>query len=138
MHNLNFEFLKGGSNLDLNAILNRFTLLSNIPLDEIGPFVPICSDAKTEIQLKIRPNVDESAEGERLEAAAAALSFYKYTLYNASLQSTQSFSAGDVSIKEDTKQQIENARLMWNETRASIRDLLQDDEFCFQQVITYV
>lgn len=129
--------MKGGSNLDLNAIVSRFSFLSGVPLDEIEKFIPICSDAKAEIQSKIKYNIDESAESERLEAAAAALSFYKYILYNASLQSTQSFSAGDISVKEDIKQQLENARSMWYEAKASVCDILQDDGFCFQRVTVY-
>lgn len=129
--------MKGGSNLDLNAILNRFAFLSGLTLDEAVSFTPICNDAKEEIQLKIKPCVNESAESGRLEAAAAALSFYKYILHKASLQSTQSFSAGDISIKEDIKQQLESARSIWYEIRASVCDILQDDEFCFQKVTTY-
>lgn len=129
--------MKGGSNLDLNAILNRFAFLSGLTLDETALFIPICNDAKMEIQLKIKPHINESAESGRLEAAAAALSFYKYILHKASLQSTQSFSAGDVSIKEDIKQQLEGARSIWREARASVCDILQDDEFYFQKVTTY-
>lgn len=123
--------------MDLNAILNRFAFLSGLTLDEAVSFTPIFNDAKEEIQLKIKPYVNESAESGRLEAAAAALSFYKYILHKASLQSTQSFSAGDVSIKEDIKQQLESARYMWHEARASVCDILQDDGFCFQKVTTY-
>lgn len=123
--------------MELNGILNRFSFLSGLSLNESNSFIPFCNDAKTEIQLKIKPNIDESAESERLEAAAAALSFYKYVLHKASLQSTQSFSAGDVSVREDYKQQIESALSMWHEARASVCDILQDNEFCFQQVMTY-
>lgn len=123
--------------MDLNAILNRFAFLSGLTLDETASFTPICNDAKMEIQLKIKPNINESAESGRLEAAAAALSFYKYILHKASLQGTQSFSAGDVSIKEDIKQQLESARSIWYEAKASVCDILQDDEFCFQKVTIY-
>ena len=123
--------------MELNAILNRFSVISGLSLGESDTFIPICNDAKAYIQSKLKPNVNESAESERLEAAAAALSFYKYVLYKASLQGTQSFSAGDVSIKEDSKQQIENARTVWYEAKASVCDILQDDEFYFQQVKFY-
>lgn len=123
--------------MDLNAILNRFAFLSGLTLTEAASFTQICNDAKTEIQLKIKSNINESAESGRLEAAAAALSFYKYILHKASLQGTQSFSAGDVSIKEDIKQQLESARSIWYEAKASVCDILQDDEFCFQKVTIY-
>ena len=72
---------------------------------------------------------------ERLIAAAAALSLYRYMQLKALNQTTESFSAGDISVKENMSQAVKIAYEIWLDEKAKIADLLLDNDFVFGRVI---
>lgn len=120
--------------MNTQEVLERFLLIANLSINESAKWTPICSDAVAEIESKLKTDIDKIQNGRRLTAAAAALSFYKYIIYNAAGSGVESFSAGDISIKENTSQKIELASSIWNESKILISDLLRDDNFYFEQV----
>ena len=123
--------------LDIQEIIERFSLISNISLKESVKWEPILCDVIAEIKSRLRENIDVEMHGRRLNTAAAALSFYKFSLYRASQDSTTSFSAGGIRIHEDSRRNIQSAYSIWNEAKALISDLIRDDDFCFGQVISH-
>lgn len=120
--------------MDIEKIVERFALLSSLSLEEASTFTYICNDANNEIVSKLLPNIDFNLHSERLIAAAAALSLYRYMQLKALSQTTESFSAGDITVKENTIQAVKIAFEIWLEEKAKIADLLQDNDFVFWRV----
>lgn len=120
--------------MEVQKIVEKFALISGMDLEKAGMFTYICNDAKNEIVSKLLPDIDINLHSERLIAAAAALSLYKYMQYKAVGQTTESFSAGDVTIKENLKQALDTAYEIWIYEKAKIVDLLRDDDFMFWRV----
>lgn len=120
--------------MDLQEILERFSLISGLSDEEASLWEPLLIDAQKEIESKLKSSVDQEADGRRLNVAAAALGFYKYTLYRLSGSGMGSFSAGDLSINLNDKESINIALNIWQEAKASIYDLLKDDDFLFQSL----
>lgn len=120
--------------MDLQEILERFSLISGLTPEEVSPFTLILEESKNEIESKILDGVDKTAESRRLNAAAAALGFYKYILYKASRSGMESFSAGDITIKKSDITAVNLARSVWNEAKCAVSDILKDDDFLFEQI----
>lgn len=120
--------------MELQQIVERFALISSLGLETASEFTYICDDAKNEITSKLLPDVDVDSHSERLIAAAAALSLYKYVLYKSVNQTAESFSAGDITVKENANQAVKVAYEIWLEEKAKISDLLQDNDFLFWRV----
>ena len=118
--------------LDLQGILERFSLISGLSAEEASLWEPLLIDAKEELECKLKDYVDTVAEARRLNVAAAALGFYKYTLYKVSGAGMGSFSAGDISINLNNKEILNAALNIWLEAKATISDLLKDDDFLFK------
>ena len=122
--------------MNLEEIVERFKIISGILEDDTAKLVPICEDAMNEILLSLKKGVDHTApeNSRRLNVAAAVLSFYKYSLCRASVDSAAAFTAGEFRIKTDLQANIKSAYRMWREARKSISDLLEDDEFVFERI----
>lgn len=120
--------------MDIEKIVERFALLSALSLDQASNFTYICNEAKNEIISKLLPNIDLNLHSERLIAASAALSLYRYMQLKALNNTTESFSAGDISVKENMSQAIKTAYEIWLDEKAKIADLLKDDDFVFWRV----
>ncbi len=120
--------------MELQQIVERFALISSLGLETATKFTYICNDAKNEITSKLLPDVDISLHSERLVAAAAALSLYKYVLYKSVNHTAESFSAGDITVKENASQAVKVSYEIWLEEKAKIADLLQDNDFLFWRV----
>ena len=120
--------------MDIQKIVERFALLLSLSLEEANKFTYICNDARSEIISKLLPNTDLTLHSERLIAAAAALSLYRYMQVKALNQTTESFSAGDVTVRENMSQALKTAYEIWLDEKAKIVDLLKDDDFLFWRV----
>ncbi len=121
--------------MDTEKIVERFALLSSLTLEEASTFTYICNDAKNEIISKLLPDTDLTLHSEWLIAAAAALSLYRYMQLKALNQTTESFSAGDITVKENMNQAVKIAFDIWLNEKAKIADLLIDNDFVFWRVI---
>ena len=123
--------------MDLQEILEKFALISGLTLEEVSPFIPILEEAKQEIESKVLEEVDKNAESRRLNAAAAAFGFYKYVLYKVSGSGMESFTAGDISIRQNNSHIINMAKCIWDEARREASDILKDDDFLFEEIRFY-
>lgn len=120
--------------MDLENIIERFALLASLSREEANNFTYICSDSKEMIISKLLPDVDLTLHSERLIAAAGALSLYKYMQIKALRESVESFSAGDITVKENISKALDVAHEIWQSEKAKISDLLKDEDFVFWQV----
>ncbi len=121
--------------MDLYEIIKRFSIISGLSSDEIAPWTSLCEDACMEIRKNLRENVVEEDHSRRLNAAAAALAFYRYILYRCSGGGMEAFTAGEIRIKTDSKVTAKMAYNIWMDAKRSVSDLLQDNEFMFERII---
>lgn len=120
--------------MDLQEILTRFALIASLNLEEAAPWMTICNEAASQLRSKLKDPTAESSNSERLNAAAAALSFYKYTMYRSSGLGMNNFSIKDIKINADNKLSISAAKSILNDAMSDIHDLLLDDDFLFQRM----
>ncbi len=121
--------------MELQEIIKRFAILANVSDNEPFPWNSLCEDAGEDIKRHLRDDVVESEHSRRLCAAAAALAFYRHTLYMASCGGMESFTAGEIKIKADPKNSSKIALNVWKDAKNSISDLLKDENFVFQTII---
>lgn len=121
--------------MNLEAVLERFSIVAKLSIEETSPWLELCKDSTEEIENNLKSNVDMEANSRRLESAAAAFSFYKYTLYRASASGMESFSAGELKIKNDYNSSVKIANTIWKEAKNSISDLLADNDFAFERIV---
>lgn len=119
--------------VELQEILKRFRLYAALTDEEAAPWLPLVSDAAADIRRTARREPDGEAMA-RLQRAAAALAFYRYTLYRASGVGMESFRAGDIQISAEKADTVRFAERVWSEERARAHDLLNDCDFLFQRV----
>lgn len=121
--------------MNIQAVLERFSIVANLPIENISPWLQLCKDSTEEIEKNLKSNVDLEINSRRLESAAAALSFYKYTLYRASSSGMESFTAGELKIKNNYDSSVKIAHTIWKEAKNSIADLLLDNDFAFERIV---
>lgn len=120
--------------MNTQEVLSRFAIMANLTIEEASIWTTLCEDTIEELQKHIKDGIDEEKSARQLNAAAAALSFYKYTLYRASGMGMDAFSVGDISIKGDKKLSVQTAYKVWQEAKGSICDLIVDDGFIFEEI----
>lgn len=118
---------------DVKGRLSKLTGLTVLQITE--NWGDIITEATNEIDSKLRDGIDKETVSNRLDIAYAALSFYKYALYNAEDVAVDSFSAGDISIKCNKKALLDRAYKVWQEAKNSIYDLLEDENFLFKRTV---
>lgn len=120
--------------MNLQSVIERFSIVAKLSIEETSPWIDLCKDSTEEIERNLKSDVDIELNSRRLESAAAALSFYKYTLYRASASGMESFSAGELKIKNDCNSSVRIASTIWREAKKSISDLLKDTDFAFERI----
>ncbi|MDR1628267.1 MAG: hypothetical protein LBR79_05785 [Oscillospiraceae bacterium] len=120
--------------MNIQEVLERFSIIAGLKTDQAAPWAALCSESIEEITSHVKEGIDTESNSRRLGAAAAALAFYKYALYRASSGGLESFKAGDVSVKSDTKASLQIAFAVWRDARSSVSDLLNDEEFVFERI----
>lgn len=121
--------------MELQNIVKRFSIIANLSFEEAFPWTEVCEESYDEIKSHLKSGVDENEHHRRLEAAAAALSFYRYVIYRASGEGMESFTAGEIKIKADAKTSVKIALTVWKDAKRSIADLLNDDDFAFEAIL---
>ena len=115
--------------MNISEVVKKFSVMSGLLGESVHPWINICEDSILEIRSRLRENVSEEDNKEKLNSAAAALSFYKYVLC--------------ASTKNDIdpeNQYISNpytknlALSMWKEYQDGISSLLKDNNFVFKIV----
>ncbi len=121
--------------MNLQTVLERFSLIANVETDESSPWIPICQESIDEILAHIKPGINIEENSRRLEVAAASLALYKYALYRASNTAMESFTAGEIRVKTDPNTAVKMAYRAWREAKSSIAELLEDNDFVFERIV---
>ncbi len=120
--------------LDIQEVLERFSIIAGLNIDQAAPWTSLCSESIEQIRVYVKEGVDVSKNSRRLGAAAAALTFYRYIMYKASGGGLESFTAGDISVKNDKKVSLQIALAVWRDAKSSVADLLNDEDFIFERI----
>ena len=124
--------------MNLQKILEKFSIISNTELDDISSWIPFCEDSMEEIKAHLKKDVDieEPSNARRLETAAATLTLYKYILYNITSNiNTETFAAGELRVKTNYTASIKSAYQAWEQAKNSISDILIDETFTFERIV---
>lgn len=116
--------------MDLQAILERFLCLAGLSPEEAQPWQGLCEEAMQELNAQVLTGAEGGAA--LLNAAAAALAFYRYSVAQSSIPESE-FTAGDVRVTRSSAG-MEAARRLWLEARRAASGYLRDEEFYFRQV----
>lgn len=117
--------------MSLKDILDRFTLVSGLSMQEASRYLPIIEDCRLLFEERMKSELTES-EKRRAAHACAVYAYYKISRI---LQSEEisSFKVGDVQF--ESLSQCDNAEALWREERERIRDLIDlDNGFAFRSV----
>lgn len=120
--------------MDLQEILERFAMIADIALDDASVWIPVCREAMDEIKQRIKKDVNISGSERRLNAAAAALAFYRFILYKASGTSITMPPSADSGALNDRRVGVRAAYDVWRSARGAVADLMVDDDFTFRGV----
>lgn len=123
--------------MNIGKILERFSIMAELDLDDASQWIGLMEESAAEIKSQLKEDINESEYEDRLNAAAAVLSFYKYTLCLTSRSAVFSTSDGISMVTAsitDRKNMISAASSAWKSTRASISNILKDPGFIFQGV----
>lgn len=120
----------------ISNVKERLAKFSGLTVSQITEnWEDIINEAISEINRNLREDVNVQAVSDRLDIAYAALSFYKYALYNAGDSAVESFSAGDVSVKSNKKSFLDRAHNVWQDVKSGMYDLLKDENFLFKRTV---
>lgn len=122
--------------MDTQLILKRFALMANLDVLEAVKWIDICAEAGEYIAARINPDANLASAAKSLNAAAAALAFYKYTLCKNPSDNTSEYRVGEISVKEKSGENacVDEARELWEQSKISISQYLKDEDFGFLQV----
>ena len=120
--------------MDIQEVLERFSIIAGLSIDQAAPWTFLCSESIEQIRKHIKEGIDVSKHSRRLGAVAAALAFYRYIMYKGSGGGLESFTAGDISVKNDKKTSLQVAFAVWRDARSSVADLLNDEDFVFERI----
>lgn len=116
--------------MEFEQVYHRFVTLSGLNPTVAASWQWLCNDAMCKIQRQLNDKAATS-DCDRLSAAAGVLAYYMFTLLNTD-ENVSSFKAGDVSIGFNGNSSA--AEKIWQLSRESIEDLLDDNDFIFKQV----
>lgn len=123
--------------MNVEKIFKKFAHMLGKELDASSKWLEICEDALIEIKTQIKDKSDTKENEDRLNKAAAALAFYKYTL--CLIGKSADIAVGEFSGEEIINKRIvlSSAETVWENARLRIIDLLKDSEFVFKGVNQY-
>ena len=120
--------------MNLNDVIERFTLVSGLKMSDASRYLPLIADCKEIFEERVTDALSPARE-KRLAHACAVYAYYRVCMLIRD-GGLDSFKAGDVQI--DVKKLDEiciAAQRMWNEERGIIADIADfDDGFAFRSV----
>ena len=118
--------------MSLHEIIERFTLVSGLEMQDVSRYLTLISDCKALFDDMIDLELNGS-ERRRLAHACAVYAYYRISCM-ARDGGLQSFKAGDVQIVTDDD--CAAALRLWESERALIADIISfDDDFAFRSVM---
>lgn len=116
----------------MEEVLRRFARLAGLTEEEAERWKDLCGDAYVLMESQRKEETTIFGMGDLVCAAAAALAFYQYTLYQNSTGET-GFTAGDVRITRNVNS-VGQAKEFWLQARSNAAHLLKDPDFCFWEI----
>ena len=120
--------------MDLTKVLGNFLLISGINQNKSSVYMPIIKDSIKKLTSKLKNKTIKEEDKPRLNYAAATFAFYKYMIFIKAKNNTESFTAGNVTIKVNIDAKLNAAKDIWLSEKEEILDLLRDDEFSFKSI----
>lgn len=121
--------------MNLNDIIERFTLVSGLTMSEASRYLPLMTDCKEFFEEKLPADLTP-AQQKRISHACAVYAYYRVCMLMRD-GGYETFKAGDVQISAAKLGELcEAAQRMWNEERRVIADIAAfDDGFAFRSVM---
>ena len=119
----------------LNEVIRRFSLVSGLEGEDLSRYAPLCADAISQVKARMVVSLETLGDEDvrRLEACAAALGFYKYTLISSD-GAVDSFEAGNLRVRMG-ENAVERAKMMLFEEQKAVSDIACfDDDFALKGV----
>ncbi|MBE6755942.1 MAG: hypothetical protein E7555_05755 [Ruminococcaceae bacterium] len=114
-------------------VLSRFRQLLEIFDEEAEQFLPLCVVNLHRIKSQLRDDVNE--DDVRITEAAAALTYYDYTVrLSSTSEDFTSFRAGDITVSKTTSSLTENAEKIKRDALLELTPLMRDTNFVFLNV----
>lgn len=118
--------------MNVEKVMRRFSQIAGKPLDDVTQWWQLCEESISELRSQLKSGVDEVANEDRLNSAAAAYSFYRYILHITSRESKLDIGEGiGIATVTDRKNMLYAAEASWKNALASISDIISDDKFIF-------
>ena len=120
--------------MSLNEIIEMFTLVSGLEMNEVSGLLPLLTDCKDHFEERMSSDLSES-QRRRLAHACAVYAYYRVCLMYGSSR-TGFIKAGDLQLEPGSpKELIAAAQRMWDEERSAITGMGDfDDSFAFRSV----
>ena len=113
-------------------ILEHFILLTGLDKKEAPPWLPLCSRYARQLRAQLKNPEQETQNAALLSTVAAEMAYAKYTEICAARE-TESFSAGDITVRAYGEGAVRAAKAVAEEALCSINDLLDDRAFVFRK-----
>lgn len=114
-------------------VLSRFRQLIEIDDAEAEKALPLCVVNLSRIKAQLRKDINE--DDIRITEAAAALTYYDYTVrLSSEVQDFTSFKAGDITVSKTKSSLTENAEKIKKDALLELTPLIQDTSFVFLNV----
>lgn len=113
-------------------ILEHFILLTGLDKKEAPPWLPLCNRYARWLRTQLRNPEQEEKNAALLSTVAAEVAYAKYTEICAARES-ESFSAGDITVRSYGEGAVHAAKEVAEESLRSIDYLLDDRAFAFRK-----
>lgn len=114
-------------------VLSRFRQLLEISDEEAEKFLPLCVVNLHKIKTRLREDVD--MDDVRITEAAAALTYYDYTVrLSSASEDFTSFKAGDITVSKTKSSLTENAEKIKKNALLELTPLMCDTSFIFLNI----
>ncbi len=114
-------------------VLARFRQLTTIDDTEAENILPLCVVNLQRVMAVINEKADKNDI--RIANAAAALTFYDYTLkQTAQTDNVTSFKAGDVTVSKTTANMMDTAETLKKDALFELTPIMKDTDFIFMNI----
>ena len=122
--------------MDIFTVLEHFKIMAGLTDEDAVREIPLCAIALAKLMTRLDYGVDVNKNATVLNAAAASDAYYNYILSLATRENTSTFSAGDVTVKQDHKNAIAAAKELRDNCEEAVAHLLADRIFAVSAVET--
>ncbi|WP_050697088.1 hypothetical protein [Anaeromassilibacillus senegalensis] len=118
--------------METEKILEQFALMAELDERRADKYRSFCDQAKEQLEALAKPG-ESYAAARALEAAAAALAFYRWSLFRTAVGVETGFAAGEVRVTKSGTD-VAMARQLWREAEAAAAPYLRDEGFVFERI----